>query len=155
MQDKAWYKNIIENDYFANVAGEQIDGVMACFHDDARVVIRHGDNPERRFAVKPSGDESDLRDFYLHLCGNYRAGFSEFVHFIDEDAQRAACHFLVKLEAKPEGLYADAGTQRLLNCNFFQFSEGLINHVIIYYANPPSGQVGAEMVSKPTGYPPV
>ena len=153
MAEKNWYRDFIEATYFGSVAAERIDDVIACFQQDARVIIRHGDNPERHFAVNASREESPLRDFYGHLCGNYSVSFSEFVHFIDVDAQRAASHFLVHLVPKPDGLYADAGSQRLLNCNFFQFYDGLIRHMIIYYANPPADDLAPTSHAQPTGYP--
>jgi hypothetical protein len=54
------------------------------------------------------------------------------------------------LRPKPDGLYADADVQHLLNCNFFEFRDGLISHMIVYYVNPEAGEGGG---SAPTGYP--
>jgi len=135
----------IEHDYFGNVRAGALDAIMACFTPDARVAIRHGDRPVRRFAVQASGDADSLEDFYRHLCGNYEAWFGDFWHVVDAGAARAASRFTVRLTPKPDGLYADAGAQELLNCNFFEFDGPRISDMIIYYANP--GSAG------PTGYP--
>ncbi len=143
----------IEQTYFGNVEAGDIDAVMECFTEQAEVIIRHGDNPLRFFQVRPSGDATGLRDFYTHLCGNYAASFNDFEHFIDGTENRAACYFKVRLRPKPDGLYAEAGPQELLNCNFFEFEAGLINHMIIYYANPQSVEVDGRSAETPTGYP--
>jgi hypothetical protein len=138
----------IEKAYFGSVRGGNLDAVMGCFTADASVIIRHGDNPERLFGVQTSAVETPLREFYEHLCGNYDAWFGDYEHYIDIEEQRAASHFTVRLTPKPDGLYADAGTQELVNCNFFEFDGDLISHMIIYYANPTAGAS-----STPTGYP--
>ena len=98
---------------------------------------------------------TSLWDFYDHLCGNYRIWFGEFVHYIDEDQNRAASTFRVVLDPKPDSPYGTAGTQTLFNCNFFQFNEGRIVEMTIYYSNPNSDQSPATSTSSvPTGYPP-
>jgi len=150
MNDRAWYTTFIEQTYFGNVEQGKVDAILACFLPDAEVVIRHGDSPERLFAPKASDDRMVLGEFYEHLCGNYEASFRDFRHFVDPDEQRAASHFKVQLRPKPDGLYADAGVQNLLNCNFFEFKDELISHMIVYYVNPQAGE-GAG--SAPTGYP--
>jgi hypothetical protein len=139
---------LIEDSYFGNVGAGAIEAVMACFTPDAGVIIRHGDNPERLFGVQPAAAEAPLQKFYEHLCGNYDAWFGDFEHYIDTGGHRAASRFTVRLTPKAEQLYADAGALELFNCNFFEFHDGLIRHMIIYYANP-----GAEASATPTGYP--
>jgi hypothetical protein len=143
----------IEQSYFGSVQAGNIDAVTGCFTEQAEVVIRHGDHPERFFKVRPAEDETNLRGFYDHLCGNYDASFSDFRHFIDGTANRAACHFKVRLRPKPNGLYVDAGEQELRNCNFFEFDDGLISHMIIYYANPQASEAPDHLAARPTGYP--
>jgi len=143
----------IEHTYFGNVQDGNIDGVMKCFAQQVEVIIRHGDRPARLFKVLPSGGETPLRDFYRHLCGNYDAWFGDFRHVVDSAANRAACHFKVCLSPKPDGQYADTGPQELLNCNFFEFDNGVISHMIIYYANPQSGGFVGRGTETPTGYP--
>jgi len=148
MQDRDSVTRFIEDAYFGSVSAARIDDVLACFAPDAKVIIRHGDNPERRFGLAATGGETALAEFYAHLCGNYTAWFGEFTHYIE--SRRAASRFTVRLTPKAGGLYADAGTQELLNCNFFEFDNDLISHMIIYYANPQSDG-GTDR--NPTGYP--
>lgn len=144
---------LIEQTYFGNVESGGIDAVMACFTPGATVIIRHGDNPERFFGVQPSAGKTALREFYEHLCGNYDAWFGDYMHYIDTAQERAASRFTVRLTPKPDGLYADAGEQELLNCNFFEFRDDLISDMIIYYANPNAGNATAGLSAVPTGYP--
>jgi hypothetical protein len=144
---------LIEQTYFGNVESGGIDAVMACFTPGATVIIRHGDNPERFFDVQPSAGKTALREFYEHLCGNYDAWFGDYMHYIDTAQERAASRFTVRLTPKPDGLYADAGEQELLNCNFFEFRDDLISDMIIYYANPNAGNATAGLSAVPTGYP--
>ena len=98
-------------------------------------------------SVAPESDEDNLQTFYAHLCGNYDAWFGEFTHFVDLEAQRSACYFTVRLTPKPDGLYADATVQTLRNCNFFEYVDDRIQHMIIYYSNTESAD------DAPTGYP--
>ena len=138
----------VEQQYFGNVRDGNLDAVMACFKAGANVMIRHGDNPERVFIAGSTGEESELKEFYEHLCSNYHPWFGDFRHFIDTGQQRSACYFTVRLTPKAEGLYAGAGTQELHNCNFFEYRAGLIGHMIIYYSNSLAGGT-----DRPTGYP--
>jgi hypothetical protein len=137
----------VEQAYFGSVQRQDIAAVMGCFEATAEVVIRHGDNPVRQFSVAPQAGADDLQTFYAHLCGNYQAQFRDFKHFVDLDAQRSACYFTVRLTPKADGLYADAGVQTLQNCNFFEYEDGRIRQMIIYYSNSDSAD------GTPTGYP--
>ena len=147
------YIRLIEKNYFGNIEAGKIDAAMACFTRDAAVVIRHGDKPERLFRVEPHIDATPLREFYEHLCGNYSASFSEFSHYVDNEHDRAASRFIVRLLPKPEGLYASASEQKLSNCNFFEFSEGRISDMLIYYSNPDAVKSAPQSSVAPTGYP--
>ena len=146
MNKRAEFVDFIERRYFGNVAAGKLDGVRDCFADDAEVLIRHGDNPERRYSPSPGPGREPLQSFFEHLCGNYDCWFGDFRHTIDMDRQRAASRFTVRLAPKPDGLYADHPPQQLLNSNFFEFAAGKITFMLIYYAN-----VGAS--GAPTGYP--
>lgn len=142
------YVDFVEQSYFANVQQGHINAVIDCFEADAKVVIRHGDNPVRLFAADTGAGETELRKFYEHLCGNYDVWFGDFQHYVDLEQQRSACYFTVRLQPKPDGLYAGAGTQELYNCNFFEYRADRISHMIIYYSNPQ-----ADNADNPTGYP--
>ena len=147
LSDRAAIIEFVEQAYFGSVRRRDIPAVMACFDSAAEVLIRHGDNPVRNFAVAPVSGSDNLQEFYAHLCGNYDAWFGDFTHVVDTGVARSACYFTVRLTPRPDGDYADAGVQTLRNCNFFQYADNRIHHMIIYYANAES-EGGA-----PTGYP--
>lgn len=148
MNDRAACIDFIERRYFGSVAAADIEAVRDCFADDAEVLIRHGDNPERRYSPSPGPGQQPLLDFFGHLCGNYDCWFGNFRHTVDLARQRAASRFTVRLTPRPHGLYADHPVQQLLNSNFFEFAHGRITFMLIYYANP-----GAAQKETPTGYP--
>lgn len=155
MKDRLWYVEFIEQRYFGSVAKSEFDEIMNCFTDDARVIIRHGDNPERRFAINPQPAESELMSFYQHLCSNYDPWFGDYHHYVDIETVSAASRFVVQLTPKPDGIYADAPQQELSNCNFFEFRADRISDMIIYYANPDTQVTHVQLsTGKPTGYPP-
>ncbi len=148
MSDHAWYVDFIERCYFGNVALGDLEAVRNCFADDAEVLIRHGDNPERRYSPSPGPGQESLLSFFGHLCENYDCWFGNFRHTIDLPNQRAASRFTVRLTPKPDGLYAEFPQQQLMNSNFFEFADGRITFMLIYYAN-----IGADSSETPTGYP--
>jgi hypothetical protein len=154
MKDRHSYIEFIEQRYFGNVAEGKLDEVLNCFNDDAQVVIRHGDKPERRFALLPQAAESDLLSFYQHLCENYECWFGNYHHYIDIEEGSAASRFTVRLTPISSGIYASYAAQELRNCNFFEFRDGRISDMIIYYANPDSQNTKSQQSGKPTGYPP-
>ncbi len=142
---------LVEDAYFGNVMKGDIDAILACFTEDARVRIRHGDAEERRFAFESSGEGLSAREFYGHLCSNFSCRFGGFKHFIDLDENRSAATFIVTLKPKSDSEYFTEGTQTLHNCNFFEYRDGKIADMIIYYSNPQAGAAGS---LAPTGYPP-
>ena len=148
MHSRSAYIDFIEGRYFGGVASGDLNGVLACFADDAQVVIRHGDLPERRYSPSPGPGQEELLSFFRHLCENYDCWFGDFRHTIDLDKQRAASRFIVRLNPKPDGLYSEFPEQQLMNSNFFEFDDGRITFMLIYYAN-----TGDSDYEKPTGYP--
>ena len=141
------YVKLVEEDYFGSVSRQDIPAVIACFTDDARVTIYHGDAEPRRFAGRPAEGESPLREFFDHLLSNYDAAFTNFSHYVDVAHERCAAHFDVTLTPKPNSDYIEAGTRHLKNCNFFKCRDGRICDMIIYYSHPGADPAG------PTGYP--
>lgn len=142
---------LVEEAYFGNVMKGDIDAILACFTEDSRVRIRHGDAEERRFTLGTEGGGLSAREFYGHLISNFSCHFANFKHFIDLDEERSAATFVVTLKPKPDSAYFSEGTQTLHNCNFFEYQDGRIADMIIYYSNPEAGAKGS---SAPTGYPP-
>ena len=147
------YVDLVEERYFGNVSREDIAAALACFTDDARVTIYHGDAAPRLFAVSPGAGETPLARFFEHLLSNYEARFTEFVHYVDEAGERCAAMFLVTLTPRPGSPYRDAGVQRLRNCNFFRCRGGLIHEMTIYYSNPVTASGRDAHGTRPTGFP--
>jgi hypothetical protein len=146
--DDNYYVDLIERRYFGGVVAADFGRIRDSFTDDALVLIRHGDGPAREFAVTPENSDSQgLMAFYEHICGQYDCWFGNFVHYMDANHDRAASRFLVRLTPKAGGEYDGWPVQELNNCNFFDFRDGLIQHMIVYYSNPTADQ------STPTGYP--
>lgn len=142
---------LCEQRYFGGVARENLDAVLDCFTPDALVVIRHGDNPERRFHGQPAADQQHLSEFWKHVNGHFVAGFGDFAHYVDAEQQRIASTFVVTLTPKPGSPYVARGTLTLKNCNFFEVEDGRIARMMVYYSNP---DTGGDMAGKPTGFPP-
>jgi hypothetical protein len=139
----------IEHDYFGSAMRNDVTGMLNCFIDTAKIIVRHGDNPERYFSPDPKARQTDLRIFYEHLCGTFEPWFGGFFHVVDLEQQRAACYFTVRLTPRDASQLDQVGIQMLNNCNFFDFSDGKIKKMIIYYSN----SAAAPDASVPTGYP--
>lgn len=138
----------VERDYFGSAAQSDVSSMLDCFHNNAQVLIRHGDNPTRYFSPQPSEAHSDLTDFFSHLCGTFEPRFSDFQHFIDIEKNCSACYFRVLLTPRSPAMLKKVGVQELNNCNFFHYSDRKIQNMIIYYSN--AAALGRDI---PTGYP--
>lgn len=139
----------VEQAYFGSAMRADVAGMLACFVPDARVTVRHGDNPERYFSPAAHGQHAELGSFFEHLCSTFEPWFGNFEHFVDLEQDRSACYFTVRLTPREPDMLADSGILELRNCNFFCYQDGKIDEMIIYYAN--SG--ASERRSMPTGYP--
>ena len=121
--DHADYPKLVEEAYFGAVMACDLEAILACFTDDAEVIIYHGDNPVREFRKTPGKGETDLREFYAHLCGNYHPHFEGFLHVVDTQQGRAASKFTVTLTPRDDGLYAGEEALTLNNSNFFLYRD--------------------------------
>ena len=145
-----YYVKLVEEDYFGNVARQDKAGILACFTEDARVTIYHGDNEPRRFSGQTDPDAEPLHTFFDHLLANYDPYFEDFTHFIDAENYRCAAYFKVRLTPKESSPYAPSGTLNLRNCNFFLCRDGKFHDMTIYYANPDAANMAGPA---PTGFP--
>jgi len=145
--DRAFFIDLVENRYFGSVAQRDRAAVLAYFAEDAQIIIRHGDAAERCFHAAPDRQQAPLAAFFDHLWSKFDAAFTEFEHFVDVEAGRCAATFLATLTPHENSPVRDQGAQRPRNCNFFLCRDGLIEKMIIYYAQP-----GAEP-GRATGYP--
>ena len=143
-----YYVKLVEEDYFGSVTRQDKPAILACFTEDARVTIYHGDNAPRRFGTEPGA--SPLPSFFDHLLANYDPAFSEFVHFTDAAHDRCAAYFKVRLTPKAESAYKAAGVLNLRNCNFFVCRDGKIHDMTLYYANPGAADAAGPA---PPGFP--
>ena len=143
-----YYVKLVEEDYFGSVTRQDKPAILACFTEDARVTIYHGDNAPRRFGTEPGA--SPLPSFFDHLLANYDPAVSEFVHFTDAAHDRCAAYFKVRLTPKAESAYKAAGVLNLRNCNFFGCRDGKIHDMTLYYANPGAADAAGPA---PTGFP--
>ncbi len=144
------FVKLVEEDYFGSVARQDKAAVLACFTEDARVTIYHGDNEPRRFSARADAGAASLISFFDHLLENYDPHFTDFTHFVDVDNDRCATHFKARLTPKANSPYAAAGVQNLRNCNFFLCRGGKIHDMIIYYSNPEAANAAQPA---PTGFP--
>ncbi|WP_446831860.1 nuclear transport factor 2 family protein [Candidatus Foliamicus sp.] len=148
MQDRSAYIDFIERRYFGAVSAGDVKAALRCFAEDAQVIIRHGDQPERRYSPSPGPGQEPLADFFEHLCANYDCWFGDFSHTVDAAHKRAASRFTVRLSPRADGLYGEFPAQTLMNSNFFEFAGERIAFMLIYYANTSDSDS-----PKPTGYP--
>ena len=133
------YIRLVEEDYFGHVVRPNVKRILACFTDDAVITIFHGDDPATVFRAFPGPNDAPLRGYFDYVFETYTVdGYSNFRHFVDVDAQLIASMFEVTLTPKPGSALAQegVGTQTLLNCNFFECTNGRFRDVVIYYANP-------------------
>ncbi len=144
----AYYVRLVEEEYFGSVTRQDKAAILACFTEDARVTIYHGDNAPRLFGSDPGA--SPLARFFDHLLANFDPAFSEFVHFTDPTHDRCAVYFKVRLTPKTDSAYKEAGVLNLRNCNFFVCRDGKINDMTLYYANPGAADAAGPA---PTGFP--
>ena len=145
-----YYVKLVEEDYFGSVTRQDKDAILACFTEEARVTIYHGDNEPRRFSGKSRTGDSPLGTFFDHLLANYDPAFEDFTHYVDVANDRCAAHFRVHLTPKPASPYLKIGVLVLQNCNFFRCRDGKIDDMILYYSNPSAAKSGQSM---PTGFP--
>ncbi len=148
------YVRLVEERYFGNVSLNRQAEVLACFTQDAEILIRHGDIPTRILKGQPGPGESHISDFWQHLNSNFQAVFRNFAHFVDLEQRRCAATFQVTLTPRPGSGFESQGVQTLQNCNFFWLRGPLIERMIVYYANPGVASGEPSTANRPTGYPP-
>jgi ketosteroid isomerase-like protein len=132
------YIELVEQDYFGNVADPDLEAVLACFTDDARAAVYHGDDPVQIYARRPRAGESPLEAYFEYVFATFDVEYEGFEHWVDVEQERCACTFVVYLTGKPGTELARAGRGKYQNANFFQCRGGKFAEVVIYYANPPA-----------------
>jgi hypothetical protein len=131
--------------YFQGVMDQSLAEIRACFTDEARVTIYHGDSAQRQFYAAPTSDQESIEDFYGHIWRNFVARFDNFTWVVDTATPVSSAIFRVTMTPKPLSDMAAQGELHLRNCNFFWFRGERLYDTVIYYANP---ELGARLGSK-------
>lgn len=136
--DRAQSISLVEDAYFGRVKTPDLDGLLALFTYDARMTVYHGDGAPDVFAANPNETmgEAPLTAYFGYVFDNFNVDYEDFVHTVDYDAQRHACTFQVRLTPKPGSEAEAVGVQVYSNCNFFEYRDGQIADIIVYYVNP-------------------
>lgn len=149
LQSRQQYIDHVEG-YFRSVTRADRPAVRGCFTEDAVVTLYHGDNPRREFFARPAPGQLPLEAFYGYIWENMDVHFGDFTHYVDVESERCASTFIPKLKPKAGSAHADKGVMSLNNCNFFLYSDGRIQSMTIYYANPDLGARQGATVITPT-----
>jgi len=117
---------MVENSYFANVDAGNIEGILACFCEDAVFTIQTAHSVHK-------GRDNEIRDMYINLINNYKPKMihNEFRHVVDVEGNRCSSQFNVEL-------IETIGGQEifLTNSNFFYFDEaGKFKEVYVYMSD--------------------
>jgi ketosteroid isomerase-like protein len=131
------YISLIEHQYFGNMALARPAQILALLTPDAQLTAFHGDDAPRIVRHHPRPGEESFDHFLSALHADFTLHYSQFMHVVDVDTQRAACTF--RLEIRSRVPSPAVGPRVLRNCNFFQFRNGLICAVTAYFSLPPRG----------------
>ncbi|NJS14382.1 MAG: nuclear transport factor 2 family protein [Sphingopyxis sp.] len=111
--------------YFANVDAKNMDGALACFHDEALFCIQT--------AFTRHAGKAEIR----RMFEDFFAGYADIVHkdftcTVDEKNGRIAASFEAVLTGH------DGSVTRLFNTNFWRVRDGKFQEVYVYMsgANP-------------------
>lgn len=117
---------IIETYFNAFNAGD-VDGMVACLHED---VAHHVNEGNIRIGKQA------FAEFCGHMSACYKETLTEMVIFMSDDGTRAAAEYIVNgtYLATDSGLpEAHGQTYRLPAGSFFSLSDGKISRVVTYY----------------------
>lgn len=112
--------NAVEQSYFANLDGKNLEAALDCFRPDAVFTIQSAFSTHR-------GRDTGIREMLESLFERYeRVLHKDFAHVIDVDAGSCASQFNV------ENVYHDGRVELLSNCNFFWFEGRMFKEVYVY-----------------------
>ena len=114
--------DLVENKYFSNVDGKNLEKAVSCFTPDATITIQTA-------SVTHNGQEEIERMFSDFKLATKIIYHGDFTHIVDEKNQRIASQFLARND------YDDKPTVSMRNCNFFTIKNGLFQTVTIYMSN--------------------
>ncbi len=113
--------------YYDAFNGGDHEGILACLTDD----VAHDINQGSRVTGK-----DEFRTFLAHMERTYAERLENIVLMANEDGTRGAAEFIVygQYLADDEGLPPATGQRYVLPAGgFFEFRDGLISRVTVYY----------------------
>ena len=122
MLNASQLRDMVENQYFANVDNKFLESVMTCFAPDSTLTIQT-DN------LTHIGSAEIRRMFDDFFQAYRKIWHGEFRPVIDVDRQIVAIQFIATRDT------FDGEHQRASNCNFFRFKNGKFDEVTIYMSD--------------------
>ncbi len=110
---------LVENAYFANVDGKNLEPAVACFAEDAELRIQSAH-------VSHVGRDQIRRMFKDFMAGTKIIYHGDFSHVVDVENQWIASQFVARND------YDDGRYVEMRNCNFFQIEDDRFKRVTIY-----------------------
>lgn len=135
MLSREQFIEIVENQYFGNMAAARPERILALLSEDAVLTGFSGSAPPRIVRRHPGPEEESFDHFLGALHADFTLAYSQFVHFVDVPEQCCACTF--RLEVRARDPSSPMQRRVLRNSNFFRFRHGLIHAVIAYFSMPP------------------
>ena len=119
MLDREELIALVENAYFANVDGKNLESAVACFAEDAELRIQSAH-------VSHVGHDQIRRMFRDFMAGTRIIYHGDFSHVVDVENQWIASQFVARND------YDDGRHVEMRNCNFFQIEDDRFKRVTIY-----------------------
>ena len=123
------YIGLVEGRYFANMAAGRPAQSVAMFSSDGVVTARAPGRPARIARRRPAAGEESLDHFFSAILKTYTVSYRDFWHSVDPDAERSCAVYTIRLEPKDPS--AELPVRELRNANFFQFTGGQIDQVLV------------------------
>lgn len=111
--------DLVENRYFGNVDGKNLDDAVACFAPDGWLKIQSAD-------VTHEGRDNIRRMFTDFMASTKVIYHGDFSHVVDVENQCIASQFLARNQ------YDDKPQVEMRNANFFVVENGVFTKVTIY-----------------------
>ena len=120
--------DLVENKYFHNVDGKNLEPTLACFADNAVLTIQTAGATYR-------GRDGDIRRMFESFMADIEVIYhGDFSHVVDVGNQSIASQFVQR------NRYDDGRKVEMRNCNFYQIEDGRFKSVTIYM----SGEIPLE-----------
>lgn len=114
-----YYVDIVTKRYFHGVDNNDVDMIMACFHEDAVLKEMTSDTTHDGHGA--------IKKMFDGLLGTYRRIWhGNFVHTVDQQEQTICSQFSVEVTDEAGDL------NRYENCNLFLLKDGKFAQVFVY-----------------------